>query len=306
MKTRLLSKKISQISKALILVLAFYATNIQAQNSCESFGQSLSLVKSINDCGNGGRVNTTIEGGQTPFNFSIKNIFTNQQASTVTSNRSLNIGVFPGTFEINIIDANGCKITSKFTVFADNFIVKDLGCNDNGTRKIRFSNKSTSLIPIEVEILGFTFNLNSGTSLSANLPEDIYTATISRPTCAPYEVSFGVTACKNETNKTKVKAAKTKKRATQSISIEEVATKVKGLIYPNPTSDKITIDLGTTIKKDSKASIIVYDNSGTVVLKENFKGKSTLNLRNFGTGLYFLNVIDENGNVLYNNKVIKK
>ncbi|WP_299678037.1 T9SS type A sorting domain-containing protein [uncultured Dokdonia sp.] len=311
MKKTLLSEKLNTLKATLVLVFVFTLSGAHAQENCESFDQSLRLERAIDDCGNGGRVNTFIEGGETPFDFTIRNVFTGEEASAVTSNRSLTIGVFPGTFETSIIDANGCEDTTRFTVFADNFIVRDLGCNDNGTRRIRFSNESTSFVPVQVEILGFGFSLDRGTSLSGNLPEGTYTATVSRGGCAPYDVAFGVSSC--TTARTAVSERSTKQTLT-IVEAEETLSEITkieekaGIVYPNPTTDEVTIDLGGSFNKsNTSSSVIIYNNSGVEVLKEKFNGTNTkVNLDRLKPGVYFVSILSEEGAVLYQDKLIKK
>jgi len=73
------------------------------------------------------------------------------------------------------------------------------------------------------------------------------------------------------------------------------------LLYPNPAQNNITI----ATKLINNSQIKIYDVTGKLVASEQFnKASITLSVSNFNNGLYFYNINDVNGNVLYSNKFV--
>lgn len=71
------------------------------------------------------------------------------------------------------------------------------------------------------------------------------------------------------------------------------------LIYPNPTSDNVFIE----IKKD--AQLIVINSIGEEILSENLVcGKNIINLNNLASGIYFINISNSNQQQTF--KIIKQ
>ena len=75
------------------------------------------------------------------------------------------------------------------------------------------------------------------------------------------------------------------------------------LIYPNPFSQKITLTLlknNTVIK-----SISIHDINGKLILVEQYNSNTiNVNLNQYSKGIYFVKIIDNNGNVTAK-KIIK-
>lgn len=75
------------------------------------------------------------------------------------------------------------------------------------------------------------------------------------------------------------------------------------LIYPNPFSQKITLTIlknNTVIK-----SISIYNLNGKLVHKEEYNSNTiNVNLNQYNNGIYFVRIIDNNGNVTVQ-KIIK-
>lgn len=80
---------------------------------------------------------------------------------------------------------------------------------------------------------------------------------------------------------------------TSNLSTSEVKdTKLK--IYPNPSNGRFTIEAESGI---SKLKTEVYDMSGKLIFKDEFKGNTAdLNLTQYPKGVYILNLVDSNGN----------
>lgn len=76
--------------------------------------------------------------------------------------------------------------------------------------------------------------------------------------------------------------------------------KSKTEIFPNPFSDKLTIESLEII-----TSFRVYDGFGKKVVETSSKTDFEINLHNLNSGIYFLNLVFQNGEI-ENKKIIKK
>ena len=76
------------------------------------------------------------------------------------------------------------------------------------------------------------------------------------------------------------------------------------LIYPNPTENNLTIDLGETYKDNSKINI--YDIQGKLVYySESVKEELVrINMSNFEKGIYILNIMSNKSSKNY--KIVKQ
>lgn len=75
-------------------------------------------------------------------------------------------------------------------------------------------------------------------------------------------------------------------------------------VYPNPVEDKLFID-----SKSSFLKIKLYDLLGNLILDKKISKEKVyfeLKTTDLTGGIYFLNVKDDKGNIIYNSKLIKK
>jgi hypothetical protein len=72
-------------------------------------------------------------------------------------------------------------------------------------------------------------------------------------------------------------------------------SKADFLVYPNPASNKISIDfLGLTIEE-----VYIYDNQGKMVVSQLTKnGFVQIDISNLSSGVYSINAIDGQGSLL--------
>ena len=100
--------------------------------------------------------------------------------------------------------------------------------------------------------------------------------------------------CKDTTNSVKLFVS-------SGTSIIEQTNSLVNL-YPNPTSDFVTINLANK----SKGQVIVLDLLGKVVLNKQFNSNQIqLSLKSIESkGTYLVKIIDSNGNVIANKKLI--
>lgn len=89
--------------------------------------------------------------------------------------------------------------------------------------------------------------------------------------------------------------------------VVSINQKLKGkiLISPNPTTNKVTINLNHITASSSTATVVLYDLTGKKVLVQNSKaGTFELDLSHLAKGIYNLTVQTEN--TTYNEKIIKQ
>jgi len=93
-----------------------------------------------------------------------------------------------------------------------------------------------------------------------------------------------------------LKATPTAVSVNQFVNIED-----KVYLYPNPAKNNITISTQLT----NNDNIKIFDVTGKLIIAERFNSnKITLSVSDFNNGLYFYNIIDVNGNVIYSNKFV--
>ena len=68
-----------------------------------------------------------------------------------------------------------------------------------------------------------------------------------------------------------------------TLSVEEQPMAVKSVVYPNPCHGLLNLDLG-----EGQWTVQVYDITGRKVMERQCEAKSTLDLSQQPTGLYFL------------------
>jgi hypothetical protein len=85
------------------------------------------------------------------------------------------------------------------------------------------------------------------------------------------------------------------------LSVSDVdLSKIK--LFPNPTQDYFTVSSTT----ENDFSITIYDISGKEALSQSkFQNNSSVNIQNLKSGIYFISVLDESGNVSVK-RIIKK
>ena len=78
-----------------------------------------------------------------------------------------------------------------------------------------------------------------------------------------------------------------------SESIQQLA-EISFSVFPNPTTDFISFDLG--LVDEDQASVVIYNLDGKKVYEGNFKANNSfLNTEDFKSGIYILNVTYSNG-----------
>src|ERR1039458_3613680 len=62
-------------------------------------------------------------------------------------------------------------------------------------------------------------------------------------------------------------------------------------IYPNPANEYLTIE----VEKKGNFSVLIGDIIGNVIYKEGFNGKLQIKIKYWPKGIYFIQMISENG-----------
>ena len=83
-----------------------------------------------------------------------------------------------------------------------------------------------------------------------------------------------------------------------TIKIDTPVATINYGVFPNPTNDKLTI---RTDKQSAISKIILYDKLGNLILNNTYNSSETeeeISLKNYMGGIYFVQIIDTNGNVV--------
>ena len=89
----------------------------------------------------------------------------------------------------------------------------------------------------------------------------------------------------------------------QFLAIEETkTTEIK--LYPNPTTDYITIELSNV---SSASEVVIYNSFGQIILHQrNLNDSSTtLDVTHLPAGIYTVSILDKNKKTIYSNELIR-
>ena len=86
------------------------------------------------------------------------------------------------------------------------------------------------------------------------------------------------------------------------ISVDEISNNSDIKIYPNPTDNKLYIEL-----RENKPIIIeIFNLLGKAVYKNNVKTNFNIDISILAKGIFILRIKDENGNILKTQKIVKE
>ena len=74
-------------------------------------------------------------------------------------------------------------------------------------------------------------------------------------------------------------------------------------IFPNPTSNNLTIDLGSY--NSGIALLIITDIQGKTILSKKIRSKEKIDIRNLTTGAYIVHIRKLNGELIASKKILK-
>lgn len=78
---------------------------------------------------------------------------------------------------------------------------------------------------------------------------------------------------------------------------------LKFAVYPNPTSDEFKISCNEP--SNQNMYVAIFNSQGQKLNSELFKTNSTINLKGYNNGIYFLILTDNNGNIIYKYNIVK-
>jgi PKD repeat protein len=161
---------------------------------------------------------------------------------------------------------------------------------------VTFTDKSTNNPVVwEWTITPSTAVYVDGTSSSSASPK------VNFPQTGIYTVALKVTNPLDNNTKTRANYIYVFALGTQTVTLDELVN-----VYPNPTTGKITVDLGK-IPAGNTLTVAVYDVTGKAVYNTTHTqnpGKVDVNLENQPKGIYFVSVSD--GTTTTNHKVLVK
>ncbi len=223
--------------------------------------QNLVLASDVIDVscagGNNGVINLTMSGGTIPYHFHWSNFENTEDVFNLNA----------GTYSVIVTDDNGCDVAANFVVNAP---TNPLIINGTVTNASGATNADGN---IDITVTGgsgpYSFAWNNGSTsedLTAILPGTYYVTMIDANGCE--QMSFFTVEV--------------------TIGIEEVYNHGTLNVYPNPATDKITIDLGTSTLANK---IVMVDPAGKVVFEDvPNSNKFDVNVEQYAEGTYLMNI----------------
>jgi len=90
------------------------------------------------------------------------------------------------------------------------------------------------------------------------------------------------------------------------VSVEDLAIEMNVSVYPNPTTDFVTLNFQDAENIGANSGLTLTDMNGKIILQENItETEKQLDFSNYSPGIYFITVT-ESGKKLKNFKIIKK
>jgi len=227
--------------------------------------------------GNDGSAEVSVTGGTTPYAYNWDN-----GQSAISNN-----GLSAGTYGVTITDANNCMDSSSVQVNEPSPLVID-------TNNVKNTTNGNSDGAIDISVSGglspYNYEWDNGDSSQdiTGLSPGSYTVTVT-----------DADTCK----KTKTI------QVDQNVGISADADDEKGVrIYPNPTSGKVNVDLGTS--KQSDFTITVYNIFGEAIVRERANVQrsyeTTIDLGDQAGGVYYVRVRSGNDATMTRRVVVSK
>ncbi|MBW7845559.1 MAG: T9SS type A sorting domain-containing protein [Bacteroidia bacterium] len=89
-----------------------------------------------------------------------------------------------------------------------------------------------------------------------------------------------------------------------SLGIEDSKMDISLIIFPNPTTDNLTLKIGDY--NNEKLSYQLYDMQGKLLKNDEIKAEQTqIEMKDFARATYFINVVNKNNEKIESFKIIK-
>ena len=187
-------------------------------------------------------------------------------------------GLSSGIYSVNVVDSNGCMETTSFNIIEPpqsqvsyNYTTSDL--------LVYFTNTST--------VGANSWEFGDGTTSSSNSPFHTYSSNGTYNVCLNLTTNCGIITYCNDVIVFD----------SSSVGIDNISNNLLE-IYPNPTSEKVSISTGSYT---GPINANVYDLFGRKIFTTNLK---ELSLKSFANGVYILVV--KIGDNTYTTKIIKE
>jgi len=215
----------------------------------------------------------------------------NFKAALLSHNPAVDTG---GDGEISLIEAQsfsgtlylGGKSIADLTGIEAFVSITGLLCNNNQLTSLDLSSNSS--------LTGIWCNNNQLVSLNVKNGNNFMIANATfyandNPNLTCIEVD---NAAQSTTNWTNIDAQTSFSEYCSSLGNGEQLFENPIVIYPNPTKDKFTVEI------DTPSPVSIYNLLGEIVVTTNLHaGKNTIDMSNFPSGIYFLQLRDTNGKI---------
>lgn len=85
-------------------------------------------------------------------------------------------------------------------------------------------------------------------------------------------------------------------------SIEDLTTDYSIDVYPNPTSNYISVE---TLKNNELMNIEIFDINGKLIYHETFTEKTIINVKNYNNGSYFFKISNQKNQFIKTFQILK-
>jgi hypothetical protein len=214
---------------------------------------------------NSGSINLTVTGGTPTYLYAWSNLATTEDLT----------GLAAGNYTVLVTDANGCTTNAFMLITQPSVLV----VSNTSTPEIT-GNDGTIDLTVAGGTAGYTYVWSNGPSSQdqTGLTAGTYTVIVTDANgCLAYDTVL----------------------VSSNIGVEDLF-EVNIMVYPNPTTNVLTIEI------DRPMELTLLNAIGQSVLKINLMaGKNTIVLENILNGIYFLNFENENS-VLQKKIVVNK
>jgi hypothetical protein len=188
-------------------------------------------------------------------------------------------GLASGTYSVTIVDANGCSAVGTVSIDQPNPDIVSFSWNVSGA-VVQFNNNSTPG--------NYVWDFGDGNTSTDENPTHTYIQAGTYSVCLELTTDCGIKDMCNTLSISTVGA------------IENYSDFIT--VYPNPTNSTVYFN----IMHPDFSSLLILDVVGKEIKRVNVTSHlNAVDLSKFGNGSYFFKLLDENGNTLVSDKLLK-